>query len=92
MVVDSDPDEVISARATKKMTRSLKAKDWTDDVAWPEAFGGKVAILSVDEDFQTRKMGKVAIKDARSMDMFDSVTFDRNITSLAQGMTTDVIW
>jgi len=92
MVVNSDSDDVITTRATKNMTKSLKSKEWTDDVSWPDAFGNKVAILSVDEDYTSKRMGKVAIKDARSMDMFESVTFDRNITSLAQNMTGDILF
>ena len=91
MVVNSDSNDPVTKRAMKKMTKSLKAKEWTDDVVWPEAFGNKVAILSVNEDFTTRTMGKAAIKDARSMDMFESVTFDRNITSLAFNPSAEVL-
>ena len=91
MVVNSDSNDPVTKRSMKKMTKSLKAKEWTDDVVWPEAFGNKVAILSVNEDFTTRTMGKAAIKDARSMDMFESVTFDRNITSLAFNPAAEVL-
>ena len=91
MVVNSDSNDPVTKRSMKKMTKSLKAKEWTDDVVWPEAFGNKVAILSVNEDFTTRTMGKAAIKDARSMDMFESVTFDRNITSLAFNPSAEVL-
>ena len=91
MVVNSDSNDPVTKRSMKKMTKSLKAKEWTDDVVWPEAFGNKVAILSVNEDFTTRTMGKAAIKDARSMDMFESVIFDRNITSLAFNPAAEVL-
>jgi hypothetical protein len=91
IVVNSDSNDPVTKRSMKKMTKSLKAKEWTDDVVWPEAFGNKVAILSVNEDFTTRTMGKAAIKDARSMDMFESVTFDRNITSLAFNPAAEVL-
>jgi subtilisin family serine protease len=91
IVVNSDSNDPVTNRSMKKMTKSLKAKEWTDDVVWPEAFGNKVAILSVNEDFTTRTMGKAAIKDARSMDMFESVTFDRNITSLAFNPAAEVL-
>ena len=91
MVVNSDSNDPVTNRSMKKMTKSLKAKEWTDDVVWPEAFGNKVAILSVNEDFTTRTMGKAAIKDARSMDMFESVIFDRNITSLAFNPAAEVL-
>ena len=69
----------------KKMDiwNELMAEPYTKKVAWPEAFGDQICILTVRKDHRGKSDRKDAIRSMRASGHFESVEWDRKI-----GITT----
>ena len=69
----------------KKMDiwNELMSESYTKKVAWPEAFGDRICILTVRKDHRGKSDRKDAIRSMRASGHFESVEWDRKI-----GITT----
>ena len=72
----------------KKMDiwNELMSESYTKKVAWPEAFGDRICILTVRKDHRGKSDRKDAIRSMRASGHFESVEWDRKI-----GITTTSI-
>ena len=69
----------------KKMDiwNELMAEPYTKKVAWPDAFGDRICVLTVRKDHRGKSDRKDAIRSMRASGHFESVEWDRKI-----GITT----
>tara|TARA_B100002051_G_scaffold145201_1_gene137570 strand:+ start:850 stop:2136 length:1287 start_codon:yes stop_codon:yes gene_type:complete len=69
----------------KKMDiwNELMSEPYTKKVAWPEAFGNRICVLTVRKDHRGKSDRKDAIRSMRASGHFESVEWDRKI-----GITT----
>tara|TARA_X000000950_G_scaffold73610_1_gene91644 strand:+ start:107 stop:394 length:288 start_codon:yes stop_codon:yes gene_type:complete len=61
----------------------LMAEPYTKKVAWPEAFGDRICVLTVRKGHRGKSDRKDAIRSMRASGHFESVNWDRKI-----GITT----
>ena len=71
-------------RAEKKeLWNDLMDQDYTKKVEWPKAFGNRICILNLRKSHQSRPERKEAIRSMRKSGHFESVEWDRTISTNA---------